>query len=278
MCIWSESIANLQTFSYEIESDPHKKSLNGFLTEKIDCTLYRLIKTFQESLISCYCIKEKDKLSLKLSVFENISNYSKEIDSAILSFSEIMIKVIEHYFLDLPSEICDINSIVKNAIISGDIFLLLILIRKELKQDIQDNYLQGLQAFGEYRIESPILKTLERDNNLNYIKAIKSLVEITQSTCIGDMHDSVAMLMNHISMSLYDPNNPYRVIEDDQIIQAFLFIVGRSSAPDLPLYLDILSTFIDEKILDVKDVGKGIIKLIFIVQNASRWGSYIINN
>ena len=92
------------------------------------------------------------------------------------------------------------------------------------------------------------------------------------------MHDSVAMLMNHISMSLYDPNNPYRVIEDDQIIQAFLFIVGRSSAPDLPLYLDILSTFIDEKILDVKDVGKGIIKLIFIVQNASRWGSYIINN
>ena len=277
MYSWSSSLTNLQTFSYEIESDPYKKSLNGFLTEKKDCTLYRIIKAFQQSIINYYCIIIDKKLCLKSTVLDALNHYSKEIDKAIITFSNIMIKIIPKFFLDLPNEIHDINSIVKNAIISDDIFLLLILIRKELKQDIQDNYLQALQSFGEYRIESSLLEILERDNNSNYVKAMENLVEITHSTCIGDMHDAVAMLMNHISMSLFDPHDPFHVIEEDQIIKAFLFIIGRSSAPDLPLYLDILSTFIDEKTLDIKDVGKGMIKLIFIVENVSEWGSYISN-
>lgn len=276
-CIWKDSIANLQTFSYEVESDPNKKALNGFLTVKHDCILYRIIKAFQKSLITCYCRKKSGKLQLTSKALADISAVTKEIDSAILTFSEILIGIIPKFFLDLPAGIPDIESIVRNSIISDEVFYLLVLTRKELKLEMQNSYLEALQFFGGLHIDSPILETLERDNNSSYVKAIENLVEITHSTCIGDMHDSIAMLMNHISMSLYDPKRPNKVLEDDYIIKAFLFIIGRSSAPDLPLYLDILNTFIGEKTLDLKDVGKGIIKLTFIIQNSSDWSSFISN-
>ena len=276
-CLWKDSIANLQTFSFEVESDPNKKALHGFLTIKQDCILYRIIKAFKKSLINCYCVRDSNKLRINPDIYPDIVGCSKEIDNAIIIFSGIILSVIPKFFLDLPEKIQDIESIVRNSIISEEVLDLLVLIRKEIQQDIQDRYLQALQGFGESHIDSPILQTLERDNNSSYVKAIENLVEITQASCIGEMHDAVAMLMNHISLSLFDPANPCRVLEDDYIIKAFLFIIGRSSAPDLPLYLDILNVFMDGKTLDIKDVGKGIMKLTFIVENVNEWKSFITN-
>ena len=89
------------------------------------------------------------------------------------------------------------------------------------------------------------------------------------------MHDTVALLMNYISMGLFDEKNPEQILDDGEIIKAFLLVIGKSSNTDLPHYVDILNTFLDNHTLDVKGVGKGITKLTFIINNSKDWSSFI---
>ncbi|OMJ83856.1 hypothetical protein SteCoe_15159 [Stentor coeruleus] len=275
VCKWRESIANLQTFSYEIEIDPNKKSLHRYLTSQSDCTLHTIIKMFRSSLMKIYTRKDGRKFVLKENISVNLQKYSKELDESILGFCNIMQKIIPKFFLDIPEKIQDLESIIRDSIISGDILELLILVRQELEREKHNEYLQGLQNIGFFRSKSPILGQLERDSNSNYTNAIKSVLEITQSNSIGQMHDAVAMLMNHISLSLYNPENPDAIVEDDTIISAFLFVLARSSAPNLPHYLSILTTFMDQTTLTVKDVGKGVVKLSFLLNNVTDWSTFI---
>lgn len=275
VCKWRESIVNLQTFSYEIEIDPNKKSLHRYLTSQSDCTLHTIIKMFRSSLIKIYTRKDGRKFVLKDNILVNLQKYSKELDESILGFCMIMQKIIPKFFLDIPEKIQDLESIIRDSIISGDILKLLLLVRQELEKEKHNEYLQGLQNIGCFHSTSPILGQLERDNNSNYTNAIKSVLEITQSNSLGQMHDAIAMLMNHISLSLYNPENPDAIAEDDTIISAFLFVLARSSAPNLPHYLSILTTFMDETTLTVKDVGKGVVKLSFLLNNVTDWSTFI---
>jgi hypothetical protein len=275
VCKWRESIANLQTFSYEIEIDPNKKSLHKYLTSQSDCTLNAIIKMFRSSLLEIYTRKDGRKFVLKTKILVNLQKYSKELDDSILRFCMIMQKIIPKFFLDIPEKIQDLESIIRDSIISGDILKLLILVRQELEREKHNEYLQGLQNIGCFHTNSPILGQLERDNNSNYTNAIKSILEITQSNSLGQMHDAIAMLMNHISLSLYNPEHPDAIAEDDTIISAFLFVLARSSAPNLPHYLSILTTFMDETTLTVKDVGKGVVKLSFLLNNVTNWSTFI---
>ncbi|OMJ88834.1 hypothetical protein SteCoe_9134 [Stentor coeruleus] len=276
LCKWRESIINLQTFSYEVEIDPNKKSLHRYLTSQPDSTLYTIIKMFQRILIKIYSVKDGRKFVLKENILANLQECSKELDESILWFCQIMKKIIPEFFLHIPEKIQDLEIIIRDSVISRDILELLVLIRKELEKEKHNEYLQGLQNICYFHSTSPILGKLERDNNSNYTKAIKSVLEITQSNSLGQMQDAVVMLMNHISLSLYNPEDPDSIAEDDTIISAFLFVLARSSAPNLPHYLSILTTFMDEKTLNIKDVGKGIVKLSFLLDNVSNW-SYLIN-
>lgn len=275
VCKWKESIANLQTFSYEIEIDPCKKSLHKFLTTQTDCTLHTLISMFKKCLLDVYTKSNGRKILLKPKYLTNIAKTSIEIDTSILNFCLIMEKIIPKFFLDIPEMFQDMQSIIRDSIISGDVLKLLILTRKELEKEKQNEYIRGLKIIEDLKTESPVLEQLEKDNNSNYKKAIKSLGDITQSNSIGQMHDAIAMLMNHISLSLYNPENPDALAEDDTIISAFLFVLARSSTPDLPLYLSILESFMDKTTLTIKDVGKGVVKLSFLLNNIPEWGTFI---
>lgn len=276
-CLWPKSISNLQTFSYEVEKDPHKKALNTFLTEKKDCTLFRLIKNFRQSFVDYYCYKQNNKLILKQKFYENLPRLIEETDEAILKFIIILVKIIPKFFLDLPKNIKDMQGIIRNAVISNELLALLVLIRKESLEDLQNSYLEGLQSFNDMKINCMILNRLAKERNENYLKAIINLVEIASCKSIGEIHDSVAMLMNNISICLYDESNPGDIATEEDIIQAFLLVVGRSSAPDLPLYLGILNKFLDNDTLNIKEIGQGIHKLTYIVNNSKDWSSFISN-
>ena len=274
-CLWQQSIANLQTFSYEVEINPHKKALNSFLKEKKDCTLYRLIKTFKKNMINYYCIRSNEQFLLKPEIQSKILFYTEKIDEAVLAFVSILVQIIPKFFLDLPGNLEDIEGIVRNAIISDEILTLLVLVRKESFQDIRSQYINGLESFEGLPIKSGIWNKFENDREENYIKAMQSLVDITHCNSIGDIHDSVAMLMNYISMGLFDEKKPDYEAEDDELIQAFLLIIGKSNTPDLPLYVSILNKFLDNHTLDFKGIGQGITKLTFIVNNSKDWSSFI---
>lgn len=274
-CLWQQSIADLQTFSYEIEIDPYKKALNSFLSEKPNCSLYQIIRTFKKSLVNYYCEKTLSKLVLKNNVRLEIHKYLEEVDSIVLDFISIIIEVIPKYFLDLPKNIEDIQGITRNAVISHEVLSLLVLLRKGNSNKLQEQYVKSLESFGEITIESDVLERFEIDQNENYVKAMKSLSDIAQCKSIGQMHDSVAFLMNYISMGLYDEKNPGHILDDGEIIKAFLLVIGKSSHSDLPHYVDILNKFLDNHTLDVKGVGKGIMKLTFIINNSKDWSSFI---
>ena len=214
-------------------------------------------------MIDTYCIKEINTLALKPQVLNSIGHYSKEIDNGILQFCKIMADVIPKFFLSFPENIEDIQSILRNSIIADEIFRLLVLTRKELQKDKEEEYLQNLQSFTFQNNHSPIRKYLERENNLNYVSALENLIQITIAKSLGEMQDCVAWLSANISRSLYNPDRPDHEFGEDDKIEAFQYIIARSSAPDLPLYLDILNTFIDRSVLDFKDIGQDITRLYF---------------
>lgn len=276
-CLWPQSITNLQTFSYEVETDPHKKALHAFLTEKKDCTLYRIIRKFRQSFVSNYCYRKNNKLSLKPEYYDNILRLIQETDEIILNFILVLVKVIPKFFLGLPNGIKDVQGIVRNAVISNELLAFLVLLRKESFQEMQDVYLRGLQSFNELKVNSLVLRKLVKDRNENYMKAVANLVEITSCKSIGEIHDSVAMLMNNISMCLFDESNPEEIATEEDIIQAFLLVIGESNAHELPLYLGILNRFLDNDTLHIKEIGQGIHKLTFIVNNSKDWSSFISN-
>ena len=151
--------------------------------------------------------------------------------------------------------------------------LSLILIRKETSNELQDQYIKSLESFGELPLENEMFDRIEPD--MNYAKAMKNLQDITLCKSIGEIHDSVALLMNHISMCLFDEKNPENVMDDGHIITAFLLVIGKSSTTDLPHYVNILNKFLDNDTLNIKGVGKGINKLTFIVSNPKDWFSFI---
>ena len=134
----------MQTFSYEIEIDPYKKSLNSFLTEKKNCTLNRIIGSFKKNIVGFYCYRSLNKLILKTEIRKEISKYIKELDEIILDFISIIIKIVPKFFLDLPKNIQDVEGIVRNSIISDELLSLLILIRKETSNELQDQYIKSL--------------------------------------------------------------------------------------------------------------------------------------
>ena len=274
-CLWQQSIANLQTFTYEVEVDPYKKALNSFLCEKPNCSLYQIIRTFKKSIVAHYCDKISNQFILKPKVLKNIGSYLKDIDKMLIDFILIISKVIPKYFLDMPKNIQDMDSIVRNAIISSEVLSLVLLLRKQSSSEHQSQYLRSLESFHELTIESEILEKFEKDKNENYGKALQSILEIGNSKSIGQMHDTVALLMNYISMGLFDEKNPNQILDDGEIIKAFLLVIGKSSYTDLPHYVDILNTFLDNHTLDVKGVGKGITKLTYIINNSKDWGSFI---
>jgi hypothetical protein len=276
-CLWPQSITNLQTFSYEVETDPHKKALHSFLTEKKDCTLYRIIRKFRQSFVSNYCYRKNNKLSLKTEYHDNIIGLIQETDEIILNFILVLVKVMPKFFLGLPNNIKDVQGIVRNAVISNELLAFLVLLRKESFQEMQDVYLRGLQSFNELKVNCLVLRKLVKDRNENYMKAVANLVEITSCKSIGEIHDSVAMLMNNISMCLFNESNPEEVAAEEDIIQAFLLVIGDSNAHDLPLYLGILNRFLDNDTLHIKEIGQGIHKLTFIVNNSKDWSSFISN-
>ncbi|OMJ79379.1 hypothetical protein SteCoe_20626 [Stentor coeruleus] len=276
-CLWPQSITNLQTFSYEVETDPHKKALHAFLIEKKDCTLYRIIRKFRQSFVSNYCYRKNSKLSLKPEYYENILGLIQDTDEIILSFILILVKVIPKFFLGLPNNIKDVQGIVRNAIISNELLAFLVLLRKESFQETQDVYLRGLQSFNELKVNCLVLRKLVKDRNENYMKAVANLVEITSCKSIGEIHDSVAMLMNNISMCLFNESNPEEIATEEDILQAFLLVIGESNTHDLPLYLGILNRFLDNDTLHIKEIGQGIHKLTFIVNNSKDWSSFISN-
>lgn len=268
-CIWRESIANLQTFSYEVELCPYKRTLHRFLTKQVDCTLSRLITAFKKSIIKQYACKENGKILLKSDNIPDISRVSDEIDLAIFQFCEIMKQVIPRFFLDIPQNIKDIDCIIRDAVISNDLLNLLLEIRKETYS--LDNYLDTLQYFSSCKFESSLSKVLECDQNTHFSTAIEKLVHVTHCNSLGDMQDTIALLMNYISQCLFDPENPEKIFEDDVIIEAFLVIIIRASAPDLPLYVNVIEKFMDEETMTMKDVGKGVTKLIYLVQEIMLW-------
>jgi hypothetical protein len=271
----SESTPILQTFSHKLSIDPDKKTLHELLTEKRDCILYNIIRTFKNTIVKYYCTQKSDKFALRPKILKNINHFKKEVDKSIKDFISIIIRIIPLYFFDLPKELDDIDGIVRNAIISNEVLSMLVMFRKESFVEIQDKYLRGLESFGKLSIQSGILNKLEEDMNENYMKAMESLLNIPNSMSIGNMQDSVAMLMNYISMGLLDESNPFSVVEDEDLVKAFLLVIGKSSVPDLPLYLDILNQFLDDHTLSIKEVGQGIIKLTYIVDNSSKWPSFI---
>jgi hypothetical protein len=276
-CLWPHSILNLQTFAYEVECDPDKRIIHAFLTQRPDCTLYKLIRKFKSSLVDYFCLRLGDKLQLKEEFFGDTNNSTECVDSIVLDFIRILLKILPKFFLNLPSGISDIESVVRNAVISDDLLSFLILTRKETFQSMQDSYMRGLESFSELSIECKILNKLEKDKNDNYLKAMQDLLELPSCRSIGQIHDSVAMLMNHVSMGLFDETNPAYTLNDEEIIQAFLLVVGRSSAPDLPCYVNILNRFLDNNTLDIKRIGQGITKLTFIVEHSTEWTSFITN-
>jgi hypothetical protein len=129
--------------------------------------------------------------------------------------------------------------------------------------------------FDDQKFSCPITEKLEKDMNGSYEKAIKSLLQITTCKSIGQVHDSVAMLMNYINMGLYEEGNSNNMLEEDEIIQAFLLVIGKSSVVELPVYIDILNTFLDNSTLNIKSVGQGIVKLTYIVENSKSWSSFM---
>lgn len=273
VCIWRDSIVNLETFSYEVDLCPYKRALRKFLTSQTNCTLSKLINEFKKSLVQSYACKENGKIMIKTDMNPDLRQVSEEIDFSINEFCKVMLAVIPKFFLDIPNIIDDMNSIIRDAIISGDVLTLLINIRKEI-QSIE-SYLQGLQAMSTQKFDSSISEKLECESNIHFSNAISHLVQITHSNSLGDMQDSIALLMNQISQSLFDVSNPDKVLDDDFIIEAFLVVIIRASAPDLPLYMSVIETFMDENTKDKKDVGKGIAKLTFLLQEAESWGTFI---
>ena len=138
---------------------------------------------------------------------------------------------------------------------------------------MQDQYKRSLNSFSELLFENAIFEKIRE--HFNYTNAIKNLQEMSLCTSIGEIHDLVALLMNNISKCLFDEKDPDRVVDDDDIITAFLLVIGKSGSSDLPLYLDILNKFLDNNTLNIKGVGQGIHKLTFIVNNHREWSSFI---
>lgn len=274
-CMWPQSIANLQTFAYEIESDPHKKTLNGLIQYKKDCTIYKIIKLFKINLFRYYGEIVNDKVQLKECFLNQIDQIAQEIDRIVLDFIKVIIKVLPKFFIDFPANIQDVEEIVRNAIVSGNILKLLISIRKSSIKDVQKEYLKNLAEFDNNKYQSPITNRLESDKNQYYLKAIGSLSGINTSQSIGELHDLVAMIMNYISMGLFDENSEQNILAEEEIIEAFFVIIWKSGVPELPFYVDVLNTFLDQNTLTIKSVGQGIVKLTFIINNSIEWGSFI---
>lgn len=273
VCIWRDSIANLQTFSYEIDQCPYRRTLHKFLTTQTDCTLSRLITEFKKFHVKRFSCKENGKILLKSDIDLDFSRISDEIDTAILQFCEVMQKVIPKFFLDIPNSINDTESILRDAVISGDLLTLLLIIRKETNS--LENYLETLQYFSSCKFDSALSVLLESEQNKYFSSAIEKLVRLTSCRSLGDMQDSIALLMNAISQSLFNPRYPDKIAEDDTIIEAFLVTIIRASTPDLPIYVNIIETFLDEDTLTKKDVGKGVIKLIYLIQEVMTWKELI---
>ena len=274
-CKWPQSIAGLQTFTYEVETNPLKKALNSLIINKRDCTIFKLVQTFKLNLLEFYCEKSENCLLLKPIFQKSVHHIVHEIDIIILDFIRVLVKIIPKFFLEFPSNAQEVEDIVRNAVVSGDILKMLVMLRKELFKESQETYLKGLREFDNGKYKCPITEKLEKDKDGNYLKAMKSLLEITQCMSIGEVHDSVAMLMNYVSMGLYDKESEENLLEEDEIIQAFLVVVGKSSVVELPVYVDILNTFLDNNTLHVKSVGQGITKLTYIIDNSTEWTSFM---
>lgn len=275
-CEWPQSIANLQTFTYEVESNPSKKLLNSLILHKKHCTIFKLIQTFKTNILKFYS-ESFQALLTKSELSTNLAQMVSEIDEIVLDFIQILVKILPKFFIEFPPSIQDIEEIVRNAVVSEDILKMLIMLRKELFKESQQVYMKGLQEFDNNKYKCPIAEKLEKDKDGNYLKAMKSLLEITQCRSIGEVHDSVAMLMNYVSMGLYDEDSKNNILEEDEIIQAFLVVVGKSSVAELPVYVDILNTFLDNNTLNVKSVGQGIVKLTYIIDNSTEWSSFLSN-
>jgi hypothetical protein len=274
-CIWPQSISSLQTFTYEVELDPDKKTLNNFLSISSSCTLSKLIKVFRRSFFDYYCEVFNEKTLIR-HVFElQVGSIIEEIDQVILHFIQVIIRVLPKFFINFPASVDNIEGIVRNAVVSDEILKLLVVFRRESLQDLQNHYLKGLQIFGERDLKNPILDKLESNNEDHYLNALFSVLSITDGKSIGQIHDSVAMLMNYISLGLFDEENPDNIIEDDELIQVFLFVIGRSSTPDLPVYINILNKFLDNNTRDIKAVGQGITKLTYILDRSNDWESFV---
>ena len=276
-CLWPQSISSLQTFTYEVELDPDKKTLHNFLLSKNSCTLSNLIQVFKKSFFEYYCQEYFGKYYIRHVFIGQINQITQEIDENILYFIQIIIKVLPKFFIDFPAYMENVEGIVRNSVVSDEILELLVLVRKESLTEVQNRYLMGLHMFCEKDLKSEMFSKLELNSEENYLNAITSVLSITEGKSIGQIHDSVAMLMNYVSMGLYDENNPDFIIEDDELIQVFLFVIGRSSTPDLPVYINILNRFLDNNTLDIKAIGQGITKLTFILDRPNEWESFVCN-
>ena len=274
-CLWPQSIIGLQTFTYEVEIDPNKKTLSGILLNNTNCTLHKLISILKSSLFEYYTELINSKPELRHPFLLQPDTTLKEIDQIVLKFIQVFLQILPKFFLHLPHNIDNLEGIVRNAIVSDQILTLLVLVRKACLNDSQNKYLDALQSFCCMRNSCPMLERLEKSSEGYYLNAIGSVLSITEGKSIGQIHDSVAMLMNFVSMGLFDEQNPMNVVEDEELIQAFLVIIGKSSVPDLPVYMSILNQFLDNNTLDVKAVGQGIVKLTFIIDNSTEWGSFI---
>lgn len=276
-CMWPQSIANLQTFTYEIESDPHKKTLNGLIQLKKDCTIYKIIKSFKLSLFKFYGEKIDGKVHLKERFLDNINQTAREIDETVLDFITIIVKILPKFFIDFPSNIQDVEEIVRNAIVSDNILNLLITVRKSSIKDIHKEYVKNLAEFDNNIDKLPITGRLENDKNEYFLKAIGSLSGISDTQSIGELHDLIAMIMNYISMGLFNENSDDNMLAEEEIIEAFFIIIGKSGVAELPFYIDVLNTFLDQNTLTIKSVGQGIVKLTYIINNSINWNSFINN-
>lgn len=274
-CLWPQSIAGLQTFTYEVEIDPNKKTLSGILLNNTTCTLNKLISALKVSLFDYYIEKINGKPELRHVFLLQIDTIIKEIDEIVLKFIQVLIQVLPKFFLNFPQNIDNVEGIVRNAIVSDEILELLVIVRKTCLNDSQNKYLDALQSFCCMRNSCPMIDRLEKYAESYYLNAIGSVLSIAEGKSIGQIHDSVAMLMNFVSMGLFDEEKPMNVADDDEIIQAFLVIIGKSSVPDLPVYMSILNQFLDNNTLDVKAVGQGIVKLTYIIDNSTEWESFI---
>ena len=272
-CDWPQSLVSLQTFSYEVESDPSKKTLCSLIQLNRNCTIQKIIKRFKISIFEFYCEVLDGKVMIREQFLYQLKENNEEIDLIILDFIRIIVKILPMFFIDFPV-IDDVEEIVRDSVISDDLLAMLVEIRKESFHEMQKDYVQGLMEFDCQKFSCPVTEKLEKDQNGNFDKAIRSLLQITTCKSIGQVHDSVAMLMNYINMGLYeeDSNN---LLEEDEIIQAFLGVIGKSSVIELPVYVDILNKFLDNDTLNIKSVGQGIIKLTFIVENTRSWSSFM---